>query len=381
MNNVTNFKNINELNFDNSVDILLRQILKSAKDMTSSDAGTIYLRKEDRLNFFYSENDTLAKRDGNLYTKYFSNKYLCLLNQRGYAAVDATNDKKIINIDDIYKSQDYDFIGSKHFDKNLEYKSKSMLVVPILDMDNNVICVIQLINKKDDNNEIISFCKQDEKIVHHMGELSSVSIYKIQKYINELQVTNLKLQQVNDELLYLNEKLEEKVIQRTLELEKITKTDFLTGINNRRVFFEEGNTKFESGCELYVGIVDIDKFKEVNDIHGHLAGDIILKCFTKIIEENILDDVLFARIGGEEFALMYCNYSRDEVVLNINNIKKSIEDKKIEISNEKTINITASFGIAKKYKSDCNLDDVMCRADLALYKSKDDGRNRVNFRR
>lgn len=380
MNNELNIKNNSDLSFDYSVDTLLRQILKSAKDMTSSDAGTIYLRKDDKLNFFYSENDTLAKRDGKLFTKYFSNKFLCLNTQKGYAAVDATNDKKIINIDDIYNSDEYVFIGSKHFDKNLDYKSKSMLVVPIMDKNEDVVCVIQLINKQDENGNIISFGKQDEKIVHHMGELSSVAISKIQKYISDLKVANIKLQEVNNELIYFNEKLEEKVRLRTKELEKLIKTDFLTGVNNRRVYFEEGNVRFYSGSELYVAIVDIDKFKDVNDVYGHIAGDTILKEFSKTIEENILDNVLFARIGGEEFALMYCDYRRENVIENINLLKKCVEERKIQID-KKTINITASFGVAKKYKTDKNLDDVMCRADIALYKSKDDGRNRVNFRR
>ena len=123
-------------------------------------------------------------------------------------------------------------------------------------------------------------------------------------------------------------------------------------------------------------MMDIDKFKNLNDTYGHNVGDEILIMVSKTINEAIEEKDVFGRIGGEEFALLFISSDPLKAEEKVNVIRKKIEALSYK-SKDSIVSCTISNGIAKKTKDDLNIDTVLARADQALYEAKGTGRNKV----
>jgi two-component system, cell cycle response regulator len=172
--------------------------------------------------------------------------------------------------------------------------------------------------------------------------------------------------------------------KHTTLLERLSSTDSLTGIMNRQKFNELYEIEImrvkRSGNDLCMIMLDIDKFKDVNDSFGHDVGDTVLKIMTKIVAERIRKTDLFARWGGEEFVVLlpYTKFI-DSVVL-AQKLRESIESTLFEEVKEfhdiEYHSITCSFGVASYEPGDTN-ESLMKKADEALYRAKRGGRNRV----
>jgi len=164
-------------------------------------------------------------------------------------------------------------------------------------------------------------------------------------------------------------------------LEYMASYDEMTGVYNRRKFFSLANEKFANKQDnFYAVMIDIDKFKNINDSHGHSVGDKVIKSVTKAISEKIDDDVIFGRIGGEEFALVYLSDSKERVVNEIEEIREDIAKLEVFTDDNSLVQFTISEGISKCNTDSRSLDDVLKEADVALYEAKGSGRNRVIFR-
>ena len=204
------------------------------------------------------------------------------------------------------------------------------------------------------------------------------------KSLNENIAVSTKL---HEEIYELNTNLEERIESRTKELYEVNKKlknlsekDYLTGIDNRRNFFTKGsilfNTPLEKNMKMYIAMLDLDKFKNINDTYGHAVGDEILKQFTNLISNHLHKDDIFGRLGGEEFAIIIINNNEDEVISKLDYIKKCVSD--IVVNNN--ITFTVSIGVEVKQELDKSLDEVLEKADILLYKAKDEGRNKLKFR-
>ncbi|MBN2501786.1 MAG: diguanylate cyclase [Anaerolineales bacterium] len=177
-----------------------------------------------------------------------------------------------------------------------------------------------------------------------------------------------------------NHDITERVIMEK-KLKKLAITDPLTGIYNRRHFFELAEHEFERGQRykypLSVIILDIDHFKEVNDSHGHAVGDQVLKTFTQLCLQNIRDGDVFARIGGEEFVILQPLTYIAQCAQGADRLRKLVQDIPIYADDE-PVYITISMGIAgTELEKAISLDDLINRADQALYKAKQSGRNQI----
>ena len=173
-----------------------------------------------------------------------------------------------------------------------------------------------------------------------------------------------------------------KEINKKFEL--MAKTDYLTGINNRRNFFHLGESFYEKDKEckqdIYIALFDLDNFKLLNDTYGHHLGDKALIAFVEKVEKNINKNIdIFGRLGGEEFALIIQSSSEDNMVSKIDNIRKNIE-KITLVENGKEIHFTVSVGLVKR-KLNETLDMTLEVADKLLYEAKNAGRNRIKFRK
>ncbi|SFP94424.1 GGDEF domain-containing protein, partial [Hydrogenimonas thermophila] len=129
---------------------------------------------------------------------------------------------------------------------------------------------------------------------------------------------------------------------------------------------------------LSLVIFDIDFFKKINDKYGHLAGDKVLKAFASLLMHRMRESDIVVRYGGEEFIAILPETDIKRAFVVIESIRKLVEDMKISIENNKEISITISAGIAE-YNRKETLDQLIKRADDALYLAKDRGRNRVEM--
>ena len=157
--------------------------------------------------------------------------------------------------------------------------------------------------------------------------------------------------------------------------------DFLTGLYNTRQFDKMLNLAFERTLEnkekLSCLMIDIDHFKKVNDTYGHAIGDLVLKELGQILKKNTrLFDVV-GRIGGEEFCILLFDCSKDQTFEIARGINKAVQNHKFKIGDNEFINITVSIGVAIYPDTTSNIEDIKEKADMALYKAKHSGRNKV----
>jgi len=128
--------------------------------------------------------------------------------------------------------------------------------------------------------------------------------------------------------------------------------------------------------ELFVIAMDLDNFKQINDKYGHQVGDEVLRRFSKNCKQQFRDSDVFARMGGEEFSAVLYDIEFKEARAIANRILKTSAQLVIEYENTQ-VSFTISIGISSIRISDKNLDDIIYRADNALYKAKEKGRNQV----
>jgi len=165
------------------------------------------------------------------------------------------------------------------------------------------------------------------------------------------------------------------------ELNFISTRDALTGIFNRRKFFELGETLFNaSGKELYVLMIDIDHLKNINDRYGHGVGDMVLKKVTNVVKEVLPPDAVFGRMGGEEFSVMYTAQTHELSMDIVSDILKTVSRTQIPLKDGSAVSCTISIGIGQKHPEFNALDSLLKEAYMTLYEAKESGENPRIFR-
>jgi len=152
--------------------------------------------------------------------------------------------------------------------------------------------------------------------------------------------------------------------------------DYLTGMYNRRYFFDAGNTLYENASRKHLSIVvamlDIDYFKKVNDRYGHHAGDLALKAMAEVLQKNIRKSDIVARYGGEEFCILLSNTSLENAKDVMEKIRLSVSSLVVKYQ-KISFSFTVSIGITDTLTH--SLDEMINLADQALYRAKEEGRN------
>ncbi len=155
------------------------------------------------------------------------------------------------------------------------------------------------------------------------------------------------------------------------ELEKIAREDPMTGIANRRRFFEVANPLFDdakkNNVPFYLFVFDLDKFKTINDTYGHDVGDEVIKAFASVVQDYLDEGDCFARVGGDEFILVLYGMEKEAALSKIENIRKAVARTRVSKMN---IGFAVSVGAAKLRPDDVSIDTVFKRADNGLYKAK-----------
>ncbi|SHE99619.1 MULTISPECIES: diguanylate cyclase [Caloramator] len=174
-----------------------------------------------------------------------------------------------------------------------------------------------------------------------------------------------------------------EIIRQKVKAENLAMRDYLTNLYNRRAFFQLAEERCKKAkCKdnnLVLVMADIDKFKSINDNFGHDVGDLVLKNFADVLKSSVRGNDIVARFGGEEFIILLNDIDVEQAYKRIEEVRKRISETEITVLDKK-VKYTASFGISKvnccgfKY-----FEEAIKRADIALYRAKENGRNRVEI--
>lgn len=209
----------------------------------------------------------------------------------------------------------------------------------------------------------------------------------LQKANIELGLLNMSYEQINRELVNAKielERLNGELQEKNSYLEEIANLDGLTEVYNHRYFQEtldrELNRAVRSGRPLSLILIDLDKFKNINDFYGHQAGDFVLKEACSLWGELLRDYDLLARYGGEEFVVVLPETGVEEALAVTEKLRQATQDHSFDNKGERYL-VTASFGISIFDPEDekATKSQLIEQADEALYSAKRKGRNRAEL--
>lgn len=206
--------------------------------------------------------------------------------------------------------------------------------------------------------------------------------YKLNMANSELQS---RVEYANNQLIKTNNLLLERskeLLDLNIEFKNLSITDSLTGLYNRRHFREVLRAEMEiskrHGDINSLIVVDIDNFKKINDKYGHAHGDTVIQIIAGIMQKRLRETDVLCRIGGEEFVAICKRADKDSSIKLAESIRRSVEEKNISLDKE-NINVTVSIGISTVMPENIEILSENCFkfADMALYHSKNNGRNLV----
>lgn len=171
------------------------------------------------------------------------------------------------------------------------------------------------------------------------------------------------------------------LVRRGISMQRLAAEDFLTHLDNRRCFEKKAHTECSrakrTAIPLALVLLDIDFFKKINDQYGHAGGDRVLTALATSLREHVPAHTVIGRLGGEEFAILLPNHTIGEACVLSNTLRETLENTPVTYQGH-DIHYTASFGIAEWQQGD-DYDQLIQKADHALYQSKREGRNRCSL--
>lgn len=160
---------------------------------------------------------------------------------------------------------------------------------------------------------------------------------------------------------------------------QMTLVDPLTGLYNRRHFDKCFEREFmrakRYGNALSIAVIDVDFFKNINDTHGHSFGDFVLREIAYLATSTVRTTDMIFRYGGEEFAIIFTETDRDSAIIPLERLRQIIEEHNFRFNNNE-IKVTISIGVSSDTQAETP-QQMFDNADRALYKAKEDGRNRI----
>lgn len=267
-------------------------------------------------------------------------------------------------------------------------------------------CQILMVNKR--FSKIIGFSKEElleqntlmfylDQMAHEMtkqqvGDSNKDSYLTMEHQLVRKDGENIWCEFVGSQIEFIENKktvvwsILDITIQKELQakLEQQATVDFLTDLYNKRYFIsrlDEELSKITRHKNTTVSLMmfDLDNFKQVNDTYGHLMGDTVLRAFADILRQYLRKEDIAGRIGGEEFALILPDVGVEKALILAEKIRKAVINKTVYLHNMQ-VNFTVSVGLTDLKYDDVSYTKSLDRADIALYKSKANGRNRVSIK-
>ncbi|GGX48212.1 GGDEF domain-containing protein [Saccharospirillum salsuginis] len=228
----------------------------------------------------------------------------------------------------------------------------------------------------------------DASNLEQLRESLNHSLDGLLTLLNDFQSrTGKSLQDMTQRQDELNEQLQalqednHRLIQQVTHERELSMRDPLTQLPNRHGFElrlrDEMARNSRYGHPVSLALIDVDHFKRINDQFGHLAGDKVLKILAKQMDDQIRETDYLARFGGEEFILLLPQTAQEDAFVAVEKVRQHISECPFNFQG-KPVQITVSMGVTE-YQTDEGLETWMHRADEALYRSKDEGRNRTTL--
>ena len=196
------------------------------------------------------------------------------------------------------------------------------------------------------------------------------------------QSLELQVARRTDELRQAKEEAEAAglvLARKNRELEQMASHDMLTGLLNRRAFREQAELLLADGARygypVSLMMVDVDYFKSINDNYGHQLGDRVLADIGKLLRRDSRSSDRVARYGGEEFILLLPHARVNDAMHKAERLRRTVAEYRFE--EQDNLTLSASFGVSSTDRETTGLDELISRADAALYRAKHQGRNRV----
>ncbi|MGC9312641.1 MAG: histidine kinase N-terminal 7TM domain-containing diguanylate cyclase, partial [Sediminispirochaetaceae bacterium] len=224
----------------------------------------------------------------------------------------------------------------------------------------------QLLKARDSSESNFSFLRETGRESHYRSALALVKNREQQIIGKILTISDITAQ-----------------VELLKKMQKLATTDSLTGILNRRSFFEQSHAEIDRAKRyrrpVSFILLDIDHFKRINDSYGHAAGDAVLVELSRRITSAIRKEDIFGRYGGEEFSLCLPETNQSTAYIFAERLRKIVEEEPVQY-NDRRISVTASFGVAGVERIDIEtLDELLLHVDKALYDAKELGRNRCEI--
>lgn len=233
------------------------------------------------------------------------------------------------------------------------------------------------------------FCTND-KLLDENGQSNGVYVWEFQNTVDGhwYQCRDQAIQWIDGRIVRMEiatditeRKQAEEELKAAKELaEALARRDELTGLNNRRAFFYDGEQALNQAKRythpLSLIMLDVDYFKQVNDTYGHAAGDDVLVTLADILKKQAREVDILGRLGGEEFALVLPETSLADAIAMAERLRTEIENTTV-CSAKSDIRTTASFGISALTSQQASLEHLINEADDVLYQAKRKGRNRI----
>nr|WP_321266731.1 diguanylate cyclase [uncultured Sulfurimonas sp.] len=276
--------------------------------------------------------------------------------------------------------KDFMFSMSDHIDHKRLDESQATLIFPIAEQINKNIATgkeFSLYKEIDSKIRVLAFLpiknvKGDKTVAYLVSYTDSKRISTIKEKFEIYIILNFVILSLIFIFVY-------KILSNSEILKKELQYDGLTGVFNRKYFIKTVEDEFIKSKRLKhdfcIVMADIDHFKNINDTYGHQCGDIVLRDISYLMSTSIRSVDMLGRYGGEEFIFLISANAENTYKV-VQNVRKKIE--KFDFCNEKHLKLTASFGIAC-LKDEDTLEELIKYADMALYKSKNSGRNRITI--
>lgn len=282
--------------------------------------------------------------------------------------------------DEVIKTRESLVIANAYTDSNFQnadsvvaLKLQSVMCVPLIARD-NTIGAIYIENRS----KASVFTEEDLKPLEYFAAQAAISI--------ENAILNDELEtrviERTAELVKANQRLREEIEERKRveqELQRLAMTDPLTGVYNRRHFFELAQQEFDRAHRynhwISLIILDVDYLKQINDTYGHIVGDQTLQVIAQRVMRNLRQLDIFARYGGDEFVVLLPETCLEQAKSAAKRLHNSVSGEPIETPTG-PIHLKISIGVACSREAG-DIKTLLVKADRALYKAKEYGRNRV----
>ena len=268
----------------------------------------------------------------------------------------------------------------KRYQLTCFYATQGQEVLDILDKHDDIKMVFTNYNLPNiDGLELTKiirrkYSKDELSIITIAGNRDRKVVAKFLKY----GANNFLYKGFSDEEFYARLNADLETLELFVDMKYKANRDYLTGMYNRRYFFDEGQILYKKAVKkdknICVAMIDIDKFKNINDTYGHDIGDIAIQEVAKIVDKYFEKDAIISRFGGEEFCILQVNETKKEFLNILEMIRQEFEINVIRTSSI-DIKYTVSIGYSCN-KAKC-LDDMVNDSDAGLYKAKNSGRNQV----